>query len=148
MFKNQSSYQKIEDHMKSLIASMDKDQAISYAISSISDILKTFSLTLFDERLNIALDKAKAYHSYKTYRVSDIRKEALICHQIARSSSDLKDVHLARLIGQGISTIHVKTHALGILYYLDKLLHDMHVSNEDIDQYFMNQLSILNTYSK
>ena len=45
------------------------------------------------------------------------KKAILSCHALARDMDDPYDIALCHGIGQGCSTVHVGTHAMGLVYY-------------------------------
>ena len=45
------------------------------------------------------------------------KKAILNCHAVAKKLSDNCDIALCHAIGQGCSTVHVETHALGLVIY-------------------------------
>ena len=57
-----------------------------------------------------------------TMTVFNARKRAFVIHQEAREEKDLYQKMIKRACGHIVSTIHVKTHALRAIDYLNKAL--------------------------
>lgn len=67
-------------------------------------------------------DIEKAYDmSWKWARgevkMPEAKKAILACHSVAGRLKSNYDIALCRAVGQGCSTVHVKTHALGLVFY-------------------------------
>ncbi|MDX9691695.1 MAG: hypothetical protein RBT45_04505 [Acholeplasmataceae bacterium] len=144
----QTAYKKIENSIHKLIDVSDKDHMVRCVILSIEAIMIDFNLNFYDHRLKDAFLTAKAYLDTDFIKVGKIKEHARICHHVARLQTDLKNLYVARIIGQGISTIHVKTHALGIFYYLEKLLRHLDYKDDDIDSYLNKLMKNFKTTSK
>lgn len=74
------------------------------------------------------------------------KKEILNCHALARKFEQDYDIALCHAIGQGCSTVHVETHALGLVFYE---LTAIVIKNKYVDyqeevldkiKFYMNQL--------
>ncbi|MDX9691804.1 MAG: hypothetical protein RBT45_05050 [Acholeplasmataceae bacterium] len=139
--KQQTAYKRIEDSLNKLIDVSDKDHIVRCVILSIEEMIRDFDLNFYDDHLKDAFLSAKAYRDTHLIKVQTIKEHARICHQVARAQTDLAKIYFARIIGQGISTIHVKTHAPGIFYYLEKLLKHLDYNVSDIDRYFIKLIN-------
>jgi hypothetical protein len=134
--KQQTVFKKIEDRLDKHIDVLAKDEVVRCVILSIDEMIVDLNLNLYDHRLEDAFLSAKAYLETHLIKIGKIKEHARICHQVARAQTDLTKRYVARIIGQGISTIHVKTHAPGIFYYLEKLLKHRDCNDDDIEKYF------------
>jgi len=50
-------------------------------------------------------------------KMPSAKKEILQCHAVAKRLDNSYDIALCHAIGQGCSTVHVETHALGLVVY-------------------------------
>lgn len=50
-------------------------------------------------------------------KMPQAKKGILSCHALAKKMDDPIDIALVHAIGQGCSTVHVKNHAMGIVFY-------------------------------
>lgn len=69
-----------------------------------------------DERLPYALRVADAWMKGNA-SVGDARKAAVAAHTVARESSDLIVIAVARAVGHAVATAHMADHSLGPAYY-------------------------------
>ena len=69
-----------------------------------------------DERLRNALIVAKEWKQGKA-SVGDARNASVVAHAVARESSNLIAVAVARSVGQAVATAHMADHSLGAAWY-------------------------------
>ena len=63
-----------------------------------------------------AFDASKLWAEGKI-KMKVAKKEILRCHAVAKRLDNPRDIALCHAIGQGCSTVHVQTHALGLVVY-------------------------------
>ena len=90
-------------------------QLIEWACDCSEHVLHLFGEKI-DERLINALDVAKAWKQGNA-SVGDARKASLGAHAVARESSNLTAVSVARSIGHAVATAHMADHSLGAAWY-------------------------------
>lgn len=69
-----------------------------------------------ERRLRKAFEMSKDWAS-GIIKMPAARKVILDAHAVAKEIEDKEDVALVHAIGQGISTVHVETHAFGLVIY-------------------------------
>lgn len=77
-----------------------------------------------DKRPRTALETAKKWlkGGYAKVPFKEIRKASLDAHAAARSAPENSPARFAaRVAGQAVATCHVKTHAMGPVYYSAKI---------------------------
>lgn len=66
--------------------------------------------------LRLAYDLSLAW-AHGEVKMPIAKRAILNCHAVARKFDNDYDIALCRAIGQGCSTVHVETHALGLVFY-------------------------------
>ncbi len=92
-----------------------------------------------------AFDGVKSYLDGKI-SVNDGRAVALKMHERARHETTPSVIFYFRALGQMVSIIHVKTHAMGHLYYTLKMLNQLNL--DLIDHHLKDALKRLDLMEK
>jgi hypothetical protein len=90
-------------------------QLITWACDCAENVLYLFGEKI-DERLKNALHVAKEWKQGNT-SVGDARKAAVDAHAVARESSNLTAIAVARSVGHAVATAHMADHSLGAAWY-------------------------------
>lgn len=106
------------NNLQLLIKKSTHKVLILWALDCANDLLMLFENEYkADLRPRIAIEKGYLWAS-GTIKMPEAKKAILDAHQSATEHQDnLVACALARAIGQGISTIHIRTHAIGIVIY-------------------------------
>lgn len=88
---------------------------MSWAIRCAEHVLPYFGQAM-DPRLLDALAVGKAWVKGEA-TVGDARKAAVACHKVARETTDLATVAVARSVGHAVATVHMADHSLGSAMY-------------------------------
>lgn len=90
---------------------------IQWALLRVLPMIETLSKRYPEDNIpRIAFQKSQAYVN-KQVKLPVAKQAILAVHHRAKEISNAHDIALYHAIGQGLSTIHVKTHALGIPFY-------------------------------
>lgn len=97
-----------------------------------------------DERVVNALEKGRLW-SMGTIKMPEAKQAILKLHGMAKQLEDDTDIAYVHAVAQAVSTIHVETHALGLVFYELSGLVKKHKNNFDkiIDDklnYYYNEL--------
>jgi hypothetical protein len=90
-------------------------QLVDWACDCAEHVLPLFSEPI-DDRLKNALVIARKWVQGKA-STGDAMKGSLSAHTVARASSDLIAIAVARSVGQAVATAHMADHALGAAWY-------------------------------
>ncbi|XMB72651.1 hypothetical protein RJI07_01795 [Mycoplasmatota bacterium WC30] len=136
----------IENKIKLLVEELDKPTVIKWAYKCAKRALNEWGQNSkeFLELLEI-LNTINPYLK-GLLNVSEVRKEALKAHNIAKKQTDLSKQYLTRSIGHAVASIHVKTHSLGMIHYIKKL--NLIQDSEKAKQELLWQLTILRRMGK
>ncbi len=92
----------------------------------------TIVLWVFDNLKNISEELSDKYPEEEVFKnaletcmqwahgnvkMSDAKKAILSCHSFAKNIENPVDIAYCHALGQGLSTVHVETHALGMVFY-------------------------------
>lgn len=66
--------------------------------------------------IQLALEQAWLW-AHGDVKISSAKRAILDCHAFAKKMTDAADVALCHAVGQGCSTVHIETHALGLVFY-------------------------------
>ena len=69
-----------------------------------------------ENRFLLAYQKTFAWATGKI-KMKEAKQAILDCHQVAKEITNPSDIALCHALGQGLSTVHVETHAIGICIY-------------------------------
>lgn len=103
-----------------------------------------------EHRPRLAYEKAKQWLK-KEIKFPNVKQAILACHAAAHDYLSSADQALFHAIGQGLSTIHVKTHAIGLpIYELTSIVRDHqsdfeHLVSRKIEEYTRTLESILSS---
>ena len=90
-------------------------------------------LTIFDE----ALIKVKQW-AHGEIKMPVAKQAILECHAVSKTIDNKHDIALIHAVGQGLSTVHVETHALGLVFYeLTALVY----ANEDYEDVILKKIN-------
>lgn len=90
---------------------------VLWAFDNIKSMVVELSKKYTDEDVFImAYEKCIAW-AHGDVKMPVAKKSILDCHLFAKSMDDPYDIALCHAVGQGCSTIHVETHALGMVFY-------------------------------
>ncbi|MDO8646944.1 MAG: hypothetical protein Q7R70_00825 [Candidatus Diapherotrites archaeon] len=108
----------------SLVTKTDKEVLIRWVVVCARRVLPYFEKKYHkDKRPRVALETAKKWlkGGYAKVPFKEIRKASLDAHAAARAAPENSQARFAaRACGQAVATVHVKTHALGPVYYIGK----------------------------
>ena len=101
-----------------LIKNSSHQTLAMWALDCAKELLTLFELEYqADDRPRIAIEKGYLWASGHI-KMPEAKKAILAAHQSATEhQNNLVACAIARAIGQGVSTIHVRTHAIGIVIY-------------------------------
>lgn len=116
--------EKLKEKLSKLVAKTDKNVLIRWACECAKRVLPYFEKEFpKDKRPHKALETAKKWlkGGYGKVPFKEIRKASLDAHAAARAAPENSPAKFAaRACGQAVATCHVKTHALGPVYYIGK----------------------------
>lgn len=137
------------EDLEELVKRCDKKILAKWAHDVSSRIIPLFEKEFpKDKRPQIALQTLREWISTGEFHMSVIRKASLDAHAAAREvGKDSPARFAARACGQAVATAHVKTHALGPVYYSIKALKAKGATDEEIAKervwHYQHLLSIL-----
>jgi len=111
---------------------------IGWACSCAEHVLPLFGETI-DNRLKNALLIARDW-AQGNASTGDAMKGSLSAHAVARASSDLTAIAVARSVGQAAATAHMADHSLGAAWYAMKAVNHAGMSADAERQWQDNQL--------
>lgn len=91
-------------------------ELVKWAFECVNQILSEFENQVQDERPRLAVDLGYQWAKGKI-KMPVAKKTILECHALAKDLDDPILIALCHAIGQGISTVHVETHAIGFVFY-------------------------------
>lgn len=110
----------VELDMKTAV--LEKDELLLWSIKCMKYVTdKWMNDFQHDEIVILAFQTMNDYRS-QLIHVQEAREVALRIHERARMETEKPIIFYLRALGQMVSIIHVKTHAMGHLYYTLKLL--------------------------
>jgi hypothetical protein len=101
---------------------MEKNDILKWSLSSMKDVLNQYMKELEDDALVHLAFESVSHFLDGHLTVHEGRAIALKMHERARTESSPSVIFFFRALGQMVSVIHVKTHAMGHLYYTLKML--------------------------
>ncbi len=104
---------RIEDH--------DKAHLLAWCFDCLEPLMNEFEL---DTEVTAIVDRVREYKT-QPIPVQEGRKLALAVHRVARDQDDLAERYLYRAIGHTVATIHVPSHAYGMVLYSLKSYHQL-----------------------
>jgi len=126
----------IAEHRGGLLKTDHHRQLIKWACKCCEHVLPLCSETV-DERLINALLIAKEWASGDA-KVGAAMKASIGCHAVARESTDLISIAVARSIGQAVATAHMADHSLGAAIYALKAVKFANIS-KDAERKWQNE---------
>jgi hypothetical protein len=103
-----------------LIQAIDKSNrkvVVKWALEMAEGCLLKFNKQYPQEkRPAFAIEQSK-YWAYGTIKMKEAKPAILACHALAQEIDDKKNQALIHAIGQGASSVHVKSHANGLVFY-------------------------------
>ena len=96
---------------------LDRIEAILWAFDEVEHLVEKLQ-TKYPEYNEITeVLKLARLWAHGEIKMPEAKKGILSCHALAKKMNDKVDIALVHAIGQGCSTVHVKNHALGIVFY-------------------------------
>lgn len=122
------------EELEELVTECDKKILARWAYDVSRRILPLFEKEFpNDKRPRIALQTLQEWIAKGEFHMTVIRKASLDAHAAAREvGGDTPARFAARACGQAVATAHVKTHALGPVYYSIKALRANGATDEEI----------------
>jgi len=105
----------IVEHRGGPLKKEQHSQLISWACDCAEHVLHLFGEKI-DGRLINALQVAREWKDGKA-SVGDARKASVEAHAVARESSNLTAIAVARSVGHAVATAHMADHSLGAVWY-------------------------------
>ncbi len=105
----------IAEHRSGPLKKKQHYQLIKWACDCAEHVLHLFGEKI-DERLKRALNVAKQWKQGNA-SVGDARKASLDAIAVARESSNLTAIAVARSVGHAVATAHMADHSLGAAWY-------------------------------
>jgi len=105
----------IAEHRGGTLKKEQHSQLISWACDCAEHVLHLFGEKI-DGRLINALQVAREWKDGKA-SVGDARKASVEAHAVARESSNLTAIAVARSVGHAVATAHMADHSLGAVWY-------------------------------
>ena len=131
----------------SLIQIQTHQTLVLWALDCAEKPLKMFEISYpNDHRLRNALQLCEAW-SRGLIKMAEAKKAILIAHAIAKEIDDKVNIALIHAVAQACSTVHVETHALGLVFYeLSAIVFDVGIENCDLPvsekiNYYLDRLS-------
>lgn len=128
-------YRDVEEKIKnknSILFSRDSRLLEELRLLIIEQSHLTLVLWAFDNLKSMVVELTEKYSEEKVFlttyetciswahgevKMPVAKREILNCHAFAKKIIDPYDIALCHAIGQGCSTVHVETHALGMVFY-------------------------------
>lgn len=149
--KNKILFSKDSPSLKKLVDLLEKQThkiLILWAFECAKEPLRILNQKYPNEqRFNQAYDLCQLWAKGEV-KMPEAKRAILACHAVAKEIKDPHDIALCHALGQGLSTIHVKAHAIGLVVYeLSALVHKFkpdYISEVDhqIDKYMDTLLYI------
>ena len=105
----------IAEHRGGPLKKEQHSQLISWACDCAEHVLRLFGEKI-DGRLINALQVAREWKDGKA-SVGDARKASVGAHAVARESSNVTAIAVARSVGHAVATAHMADHSLGAAWY-------------------------------
>jgi hypothetical protein len=105
----------IAEHRGGPLKKQQHYQLIQWACDCAEHVLPLFGENI-DKRLKKALHVAKEWKQGNA-SVGNARKAAVGAHAVARESSNLTAIAVARSVGHAVATAHMADHSLGAAWY-------------------------------
>ena len=113
--------------IRDIIATRDRKTNLTWALTCLHELTQTIEL---DPQVKTYLQQV----STADVPVVVARKMAQYSHKVARESTDLYHQFIYRAIGHTIATIHVTTHAHGVVIYGLKAYHQQGKTLEELEE--------------
>lgn len=90
---------------------------VLWAFCCVEEVIKIYNGKYQDDfRPTIAYETCKKWASGEI-KMKEAKRCILECHSIAKEIDDEYYIAICHAIGQGLSTVHVETHAIGLVMY-------------------------------
>lgn len=127
--KNKILFTRESECLKSLLEQIRKEShqtLILWSFANIEEIIIELRLQgKYDQKIEVALNLCKRWASGHE-KMKEAKKALLEVHALAKETEDPVGIALFHAIGQGLSTVHVETHAIGlVLYELSSIVKNM-----------------------
>lgn len=121
---------------------MSKEDIMKWSIKCMNLVSRRWMKDLAHDNLIILAFQTMDDYLIDKISLSEAREVALKLHERARIETEKPIIFYHRALGQMVSIIHVKTHAMGHIYYTLKLLIAMEL--DMVDDYLSETREILN----
>ena len=100
-----------------LIRLQTHNTLVLWAFCCVEEVIKIYNGKYQDDfRPTIAYETCKKWASGEI-KMKEAKRCILECHSIAKEIDDDYYIAICHAIGQGLSTVHVETHAIGLVMY-------------------------------
>ena len=90
---------------------------VLWAFCCVEELIKIYNFKYHNDfRPTIAYETCKKWASGEI-KMKEAKRCILECHSIAKEIDDEYYIAICHAIGQGLSTVHVETHAIGLVMY-------------------------------
>jgi hypothetical protein len=127
-----SCLKEISDH----ISSSSKDMVIEWSLLQVKRIIDTLKKKYPEEDRAILAYESVIQWLHKEIKMPTAKRAILECHAVVKDITSPSDKALFHAVAQGLSSIHVKTHALGIPIYELTSIARFHI---DDFEHYVNQ---------
>lgn len=96
---------------------LDRIEAILWAFDEVEHLVEKLQAKYPEYNEITEVLKLARLWAHGEIKMPEAKKGILSCHALAKKMNDKVDIALVHAIGQGCSTVHVKDHAMGIVFY-------------------------------
>lgn len=115
IFFNRESSSLVE--LRALIMQQSHLTLVLWVFDNLNNIIEILSEKYPEEEVfKIALETCVQW-AHGIIKMSDAKKAILNCHSFAKNLENPLDIAYCHALGQGLSTVHVETHAIGMVFY-------------------------------
>ncbi len=99
------------------ISNSSKEMVIEWSLLQVKRIIDTLKQKYPEEDRAVLAYERSIQWLHKQIKMPMVKHAILDCHAVVNDITSPSDKALFHAVGQGLSTIHVKTHAMGIPIY-------------------------------
>lgn len=118
--KNQILFSRESACLQDLLADIKKQShqtLVLWALKFVEEIVITLENKYPDDnRPRVAIEKTRQW-ARGDIKMPEAKKAILAVHAMAKDITDVSDQALCHAVGQGCGTVHVETHAIGLVVY-------------------------------
>jgi len=118
--KNQILFNFDSESLQELIhdfQALNRIEAILWAFDEVELLVERLQKKYPDYNEITEVLKLARLWAHGEIKMPEAKRGILSCHALAKKMNDKIDIALVHAIGQGCSTVHVKDHAMGIVFY-------------------------------